>query len=217
MKITAKTALEVAGHEAIIRQAYKDSVGVWTWSAGITSASGHKVERYIGKPQTMAKCLEVYIWLLEEKYAPAVRKAFSGHDLTEAQFAAALSFHWNTGAIARASWVKDFKAGNIVKARKSFMAWRKPPEIIKRREAECDLFFEGVWSSRGTVAEYTKVTKRGTPVWGSRVEVDVRKEIEALLGAKELIQKHTPPATTQKNNPFAALIMALVNAFMRKK
>ena len=96
MKLTPKIVLEIASHEAIIRSAYKDSVGVWTWSAGITSASGHSVERYIDNPQTMQKCLEIYVWLLGEKYAPAVDKAFAGHVLTEAQYAAALSFHWNT-------------------------------------------------------------------------------------------------------------------------
>jgi len=41
-------AMEVASHEAIIRQAYKDSEGVWIWSVGLTSATGHVVERYIG-------------------------------------------------------------------------------------------------------------------------------------------------------------------------
>ena len=46
-------AMEVAGHEAIIRQAYKDSKGIWTWSVGLTSATGHVVERYIGKPQSL--------------------------------------------------------------------------------------------------------------------------------------------------------------------
>lgn len=40
MKITARVALELASHEGLVRQAYKDSVGVWTWSIGITSASG---------------------------------------------------------------------------------------------------------------------------------------------------------------------------------
>lgn len=197
MKITAKVALEVASHEAIIRQAYKDSVGVWTWSAGITSASGHKVERYIGKPQTMSRCLEVYIWLLEERYAPAVRRAFAGHSLTEEQFAAALSFHWNTGAIGRASWVKHFKAGDRVKAKKAFMNWVKPVEITKRRKAERDLFFAGKWSGNGKVGEYTKLTSKSTPVWGSRINVDVRSEIEALLGDHNPPVRPDAPATKQ--------------------
>ena len=210
MELTPKIVLEVAHHEAIIRQAYKDSVGVWTWSAGITSASGHKVERYIDNPQTMQKCLEVYIWLLREKYAPAVDRAFAGHKLTEAQFAAALSFHWNTGAIGRASWVKHFKAGDTAKAKKAFMNWSKPKEIIGRRRAERDLFFSGKWSGDGKIGEYTRVTKNHSPVWSSRINVDVRHAIEAILGSGNPPVRPDAPVTPQEASRglFAALIAA---------
>ncbi|MGB1254075.1 MAG: lysozyme, partial [Candidatus Promineifilaceae bacterium] len=119
-QLTTRIALEVASHEAIIRQAYKDSVGVWTWSVGLTSMSGHNVERYIGKPQPLKKCLEVFLWALE-RYADDVREAFAGHSLSDEEFAAALSFHWNTGAIKKASWVKQWKSGQIAAAKKSFM------------------------------------------------------------------------------------------------
>jgi len=193
MKITPRVAIELAHHEALVRQAYKDSVGVWTWSVGITSQSGHKVEPYIGKPQSLEHCLGVYVWALE-KYAATVRSVFKGHNLTEEQFAAALSFHYNTGAIARASWVKRWKEGDVAAARKAFMAWRKPAEIIPRRQAECDLFFDGVWHNRGTMPEYTRLTSASTPVWGSRVELDVQETFEKLLGkpADDVVIK--PPA-----------------------
>ena len=218
MKITEQVALEIASHEAIVRQAYKDSVGVWTWSAGVTSASGHNVERYIGKPQPMKRCLEIYIWLLREKYAPAVWKAFDGYELTEAQFAAALSFHWNTGGINRASWVKHFKAGDMAKAQKAFMAWNKPKEIIGRRTAERDLFFKGKWTNKGTVAEYIRLTKKNTPVWASRVEVDIRPEIQALLGERTATPepKPAPTPTEPAKGPLAAFFAALFGAFTRK-
>lgn len=35
MEVTYRIALEVAYHEALVRRAYKDSVGVWTWSVGL--------------------------------------------------------------------------------------------------------------------------------------------------------------------------------------
>jgi hypothetical protein len=38
-------ALEVAAHEALIRQAYNDSVGVLTLCMGMTNATGHRLER----------------------------------------------------------------------------------------------------------------------------------------------------------------------------
>jgi lysozyme len=182
MQITYKVALEVATHEGIVRQAYKDSVGVWTWSVGLTNATGHDVTRYIGKPQSLEHCLRIYVWALDN-YADAVRKAFRAHTLSEAQFAAALSFHWNTGAIARASWVKQWKAGQIAKAKRSFMNWTTPKEITARRRAERDLFFDGKWSQNGTMTEYTRVTSRNTPDWGSARKVDVS---EALRRAMDL-------------------------------
>lgn len=179
MHVTYRVALEVACHEAIVRQAYKDSQNVWTWSVGLTSATGHDVTRYIGKPQPLEHCLAIYAWALE-KYADDVREAFAGHDLTEAQFAAALSFHWNTGAIKRASWVKHFKAGDLTMARKRFTDWRKPPEIIPRRRKERDLFFDGKWSNDGTMTEY-RVTSRHTPDWKSARKINVERELRAVF------------------------------------
>jgi GH24 family phage-related lysozyme (muramidase) len=186
-------ALEIASHEAIVRQAYKDSVGKWTWSAGLTSATGHDVERYIGKPQTLEKCLAVYAWALEN-YAEEVRKAFAGYSLTKAQFAGALSFHWNTGAIKRASWVKLWKAGDIAGARKAFMEWNKPAEIIPRRQKECDLFFNCKWSNDGTMIEYTRLTSKSTPVWSSAKRINVEKELRAAFALPPASDVEPAPA-----------------------
>lgn len=200
MKITERMALEIISHEAIIRQAYKDTVGVWTWSAGITSASGHSVERYIGNPQPMRRCIEVYLWLLD-RYADDVRAAFKGHRLTEAQFTAALSFHWNTGAIKRAAWVRHFRAGNMAAARNGFMAWSKPKEIIGRRKKERDLFFDGKWSGDGRVTEFTRLTSRSTPDWQSGKRVNVTPVIREILGKPEMGNPVSEPKPVTPSKP----------------
>jgi lysozyme len=76
-ELTPRIALELIAHEGIVTEAYKDSVGVWTWSVGITDASGHKVfPRYKDKPQPLEHCIGVYLWLLREKYLPPVLAAF---------------------------------------------------------------------------------------------------------------------------------------------
>lgn len=181
LTITVRTALEVVSHEAIVQEAYRDSVGVWTWGVGVTSASGHSVERYKDNPQTIQRCLEMFAWLLEEKYAPDVRKAFDGASLNEAQFAAALSFHYNTGAIRRASWVDSFKRGLVDKARAEFMEWRKPAEIIPRREKERDLFFDGVWSNDGRATVYDVAKPSYSPKWSSARKVDITADMERAL------------------------------------
>ena len=181
-KLTAKVAMELIAHEAIVQECYKDSVGVWTWSVGVTNASGHKIHPdYLDKPQPIRKCLEAYLDLLQKKYVPDVEAAFAGHPLTEAQFAAALSFHYNTGAIKKADWVKKWKAGDVAGARKDIMNWKKPPEIIPRREKERDLFFDGKWSSDGKATVWPVKKPGYKPHWGGGKRVDVSADLAALL------------------------------------
>lgn len=181
-KITARIAAELLAHEAIVLEAYQDSVKVWTWGVGVTNASGHEVyPRYKDNPQTVERALEVYLWLLRTKYAPDVLEAFEGFPLTEAQFGSALSFHYNTGAIGRASWVKSVKAGKDAVARAEFMQWRRPAEIIPRRRAECDLFFDGKWSSDGTTTVWPVRKPAYTPDWRNGRKVNVMADLEKAL------------------------------------
>lgn len=214
MIITPRMALEVAAHEALIRQTYRDSVGVDTWSVGLTSASGHDVTRYIGKPQSVEHCLRIFVWALQ-RYADQVDEAFKGRVLTDAQSTAALSFHWNTGAINRASWVKKWLAGDVKGARKSFMAWKKPPHIVERREKERDLFFDGVWTGKTTMGEYTKLTKKRTPVWSSRIEIDVKDTLERLLDSAPI--DHVPATEIEPQGLWAAIAAIVLNIFGGKK
>lgn len=183
-KITVKAMQEIIAHESIVLEAYKDSVGIWTWGVGVTNRSGHKVfPRYKDKPQTVARVIEVFEWLLREKYAPDVYRAFKGKELTEAQFTAALSFHYNTGAIRRASWVKSFMAGDTAKARAQIMNWTKPKELYKRRRAERDLFFDGKWTGDGKVTVFKVRKPSYQPSWSSARRIDVTCDlVEALAG-----------------------------------
>ena len=170
--LTPRILGEILQHEGLAREAYRDSVGVWTWSVGITDASGHKVARYRDNPQTIERCLEVFVWLLETRYLPAVLAAFGPFEPEEQQLAGALSFHYNTGAIGRASWLKRFLDGETEAASKAILDWRKPPEILPRRRRERDLFFDAKWSGDGRVAVYA-VSKPGyRPVRPKRVGVD---------------------------------------------
>ena len=217
MKVDYQIALEVASHEALIRQTYKDSVGVLTWAVGMTSATGHGVKRYIGKPQSIQHCMNLYAWALT-KYAEGVNRAFAGTKLTKPQFAAALSFHWNTGAIGRASWVKKFKAGDVTGAKKAFMNWSSPPEIIGRREKERDLFFDGKWSNRGTMTEYTRLTKRMTPVWSSAKKINVAAELRnAFAGISSPVQDTEPRPNKQPVHPIVAFFYWLFSLISRKE
>jgi len=174
--------LEIAEHEGLVLEAYRDSVGVLTWGFGVTNASGHTVDRYLKNPSTVQRAVEVYEWLLRTKYLPPVLRAFKGVELNEAQLAAALSFHWNTGLIGRAQWVRSFVAGKRDQAYREFMNYSKPREIIGRRKAERALFFNNVWTSDGRVTLYRRVRPGGTPDWSSATQIDITAELRAALG-----------------------------------
>jgi lysozyme len=179
--LTEAMVLEILEHEALVLEAYKDSEGVWTWAGGITSESGHMVERYRDNPQTLEHCIAVTVWLLRNTYLPEVRAAFGSIKLTTAQLTAALSFHWNTGKIDKAEWVKSFRRGEITKARAEFMNWSRPTSIIPRRKAERNLFFDGVWTHDGKVTVYPVRKPSYYPHWGKARQVDVREAVAAAL------------------------------------
>lgn len=179
--LTMRIMVEIIEHEAIVPEAYKDSVGIWTWGVGVTSMSGHDVARYKDSPQSIKRCLEVYEWLLRVKYLPPVLKAFEGRVLTESELGAALSFHWNTGAISKATWVQSVLAGKIDQARAEILNWRSPIEILGRRKLERDLFFDGRWSSDGLVTVYDVSKPSYSPKWSSARQVDIRETLETVV------------------------------------
>ena len=170
-KITPRMIQEIVGHEGVVRQAYKDSKGVWTWSVGLTNGTGHMVTRYIDDPQPMRKCIEIFMWAMEE-YMDRCRETFHGHMMTEAQMGAALSFEWNTGGIKRASWVRKWKAGDRDGAWAAFLNWKKPPSIIGRRKDERNLFFKGRWKG-GKAVEWTRLKPNKRVDWGSGKQFDI--------------------------------------------
>lgn len=181
-KLTPRIVAAIAHEEGLVLEAYRDSVGVWTWGLGVTNSSGHLVyPRYLDKPSTIEKALEVAIWLLENRYLPAVQRAFDGLRLKEHEIAGALTFHWNTGAISRASWVKSYRVGDIDKARAQYMEYRKPPEIIERRTRDAALFFDAVWPDlRVPIRAVAKPSYR--PKWSGPQVIDVLPILEKIMG-----------------------------------
>ena len=175
--VTPKVAAVIASDEGVVLEVYKDSVGIWTWGVGVTDTSGHRVGRYKDNPQTIQRVMEIFMWLLETKYAPAVRCAFKGVELTEAQFAAALSFHYNTGAISRAAWVRHYVSGNTSKARKAIMSWSRagndPNALRSRRLREQALFFEGRWHGGGMATIYPVLKPSYQPDFGRGKRVNI--------------------------------------------
>ncbi len=188
LPLTPRIALELVAHEAIVTEAYRDPVGIWTWGVGVTQASGHAIDRYRDAPQDIAHCLSVYVSLLRDRYLPDVERAFAGQPLTEAQTGAALSFHYNTGAIGRAGWVAQARDGDASAARQSIIAWNRAGGqvldlLTRRRARERDLFFDGTWSSDGTALVIPVAKPSYAPDMAGAERVDIRTAMAVAFDA----------------------------------
>ena len=207
----------LASHEGVVPAPYKDSVGVWTWGVGHTAAAGSPNPATL--PKAMPADLDTAIRKVLRafrmdvtKYESDVRQAFRV-PLTQSQFDAAVSFHFNTGAIARASWVRDFNRGDKAAAIKGIMNWKKPPEIIPRRKAERDLFANGTYGN-------SKVTVWGTNGAGKVIWKPVRTLTQEQL--LSLMGTSTPPdvepidpTPDRPATGIAALIAAIIAIFTK--
>lgn len=83
-----------------------------------------------------------------ERYAAEVAAALGGALTTQAQFDALVSFHYNTGAVARATLTRLHKAGDFAGAAREFARWsyaggRVMQGLVRRRAAEAALYRRG--------------------------------------------------------------------------
>lgn len=172
MKVSDKGIAELLSHEALVTSPYKDSVGVWTIGVGHTSGAGKP------NPQTMDKGVEAPVAELIELFRNDLAKFEAGVNaavkvpLAQHEFDALVSFHFNTGAIGRATFVKKLNAGDRLGAAAGMLEWKKPAEIIKRRTAEMKLFRDGKYSNDGKCTIYP-ANKFGAVQWGSGRRVSV--------------------------------------------
>lgn len=80
-----------------------------------------------------------------ERYASEVAQAVGDTPTTQAQFDALVSFHYNTGAIGRATLTRKHRAGDHVGAAREFTRWnhaggRVMAGLARRRAAEAALY-----------------------------------------------------------------------------
>lgn len=144
MRMSNHGAFALAVHEGIVPAPYIDSVGVWTYGIGHTKAAGAPDPATLprGMPANLDAALsDVFRLFFTDlaTYEAAVRKAVH-EPVSQWEFDALVSFHYNTGAIARATLTSTLNAGNHPLAGDQFMNWVSPPEITGRRQAEKDLF-----------------------------------------------------------------------------
>lgn len=215
MQVSDEGIAFLAAHEGIVPAPYKDSVNVLTYGIGHTAAAGspNPADLPQGMPDDLDEELREVFRVFRsdlERYAAAVERAVK-RPMTQAQFDAAVSFHFNTGAIGRASWVKKFNAGDTAGAAKSIMGWTKPKEIIPRRKAEQKLFRDGDYGKTSATVWGVSGTR---VVWRPVRVLSQAQIVEYVRGPRKPPQRPsqppkapTPPAT--KASPLAALLRAL--------
>lgn len=207
MQVSQKGIAALIAHEGIVPGPYLDSVGVWTYGIGHTAAAGYPNPASLprGVPADLDAALsEVFKVFADdlEAYAEAVGRAIRV-PVAQHEFDAAVSFHYNTGRISTATWVKTLNAGNRALAADQIMNWRSPAEIIPRRRDEQTLFRDGVYpKARGTV---WGVSNSGRVIWKALKTLS-GAEIEALMGGDKLPATPSQPLAPVEPDTHAAVL-----------
>lgn len=81
------------------------------------------------------------------RYADDVARALGDAPATQPQFDALVSFHYNTGAIARATLTQKHVAGDFMGAAQEFARWNRAggrvlKGLVRRRAAEAALYLQ---------------------------------------------------------------------------
>ncbi len=188
-RMTDQGLLALARHEGIAPAPYLDATDTWTFGIGHTAAAGlpDPAEMPRGMPDDLDASIHEAFCIFRSdlaRYEADVRCAVTV-PLEPHQFDALVSFHYNTGGIARASLTKHLNAGNPAAAAKAFMNWRRPASVIPRREAERDLFRDGRYPV-GPI-----------PVWGvdANGRVDFSRAVRRLSETQALSLLRSPPAS----------------------
>jgi lysozyme len=218
MIMTDRGLLALARHEGIVPAPYLDARRVWTFGVGHTAAAGTPDPGRLprGMPTELDAGIREVLRLFRAdlaRYEAEVLRAVSV-PLSTHEFDALVSFHYNTGAIARAALTRALNAGDRAGAGAAFMNWVRPASLRPRREAERDLFLHG------------RYPEGPIPVWAADAEgrVDFSRPVRRLSATEALALLQPAPAAepvsqvasaSRPNGWLAALLASLSEAFQR--
>lgn len=183
MQTSANGIASLEQEEGVVLRAYRDVVGVWTIGAGLTAASG-VVKPKSGMMITKAEASDLLSRALRLKYEPSVDAAMP--NAKQHEFDAGVGFHWNTGAIGRASWVIAWRAKKPrSEIRAGLLLWIKAggrvlPALTQRRDREAAMLLDAVYpriAVDNTVA--LAFAKWGLSMTGEQI-AEVRKGFATL-------------------------------------
>jgi lysozyme len=197
MRTSDRGLLALIRHEGVVPGPYLDVKGVWTFGIGHTAAAGPPDPGLMprGMPADLdaGVCEAFRVFRADlARYEAEVLRAVRV-PLVQHEFDALVSFHYNTGGIARATLTKNLNAGERAAAADAFMNWLKPAALRARREAERDLFRHGRYPV-GTL-----------PVWAVDAvgRVDFSKPLRRLAETEALDLLRPKPPSAAPDTPAA--------------
>ena len=218
MQMTDRGLLALARHEGLVPGPYRDATGTWTFGIGHTAAAGppDPVEMPRGMPEDLDATIREAFRLFRTdlaRYEVEVRRAVTV-PLAPHEFDALVSFHYNTGGIARAALTRHLNAGDREAAAKAFLNWRRPASVIPRREAEGDLFRDGRYPT-GRIPVWS-VDAQGRVDFSRPVHRLTETQALALLrSAQAPVVTRSQPTPTTQTNWFSRLFAILTHLFKR--
>jgi lysozyme len=198
MRTTDRGLLALARHEGVVPAPYLDVKRVWTFGVGHTAAAGAPDPARMprGMPADLDAGIAESFRLFRAdlaRYEADVLRAVTV-PLAPRELDALVSFHYNTGAIARAALTRALNAGDRAAAGAAFMNWLRPASLRPRRQAERDLFRHG------------RYPEGPIPVWGADAEgrVDFRQPVRRLSASEALALLRPEPVPGVPLPPSAA-------------
>lgn len=218
MHMTDRGLSALARHEGLVPGPYRDVKNVWTFGIGHTAAAGPPDP--IGMPRGMPVDLDAAIreafrvfrtdiQTCETEVRRAVKVQLAPHE-----FDALVSFHYNTGGIARAKLTRHLNAGDREAAAQAFMGWQKPAAIIPRREAERDLFRHGRYPG-GTIPVWA-VDRSGRVDFSRPVRRLSEDRVLALLRPALTPLPPIIPSTPAAETSWLARLSTLLSLLIRR-
>jgi len=160
--------------EALRTTAYRDAVGVWTIGYGHTRAAGGPV--VTAGLKITADEADVILRTDLSKFEARVDRLVKVA-LTDNQFAALVSFDFNTGALDKSTLLKKLNKGDYNAVPAELMKWvnaggKKLNGLVNRRSAEAGLWAKGAFVSSNfvdaTVTAPAVLTKENVS-WGATI------------------------------------------------
>jgi len=218
MQMTDRGLLALARHEGLVPGPYRDATGTWTVGIGHTAAAGPPDPAQL--PRRMPANLDAAIREAFRvfradlaAYEAEVLRAVKG-PLAPHEFDALVSFHYNTGGIARAALTRRLNEGDSTAAAEAFMNWRRPASIIPRREAERDLFRSGCYPS-GTISVWS-VDRAGRVDFSQPIRRLTETQALALLRPAATVPLPVSETTPAKPTGWITRLVASISRLIRR-